>query len=134
MILGVDYGIKRIGLAITDESVGVVLPYKLLENKGLEYIMEEFKKIVEQENVTKIVVGMPLTLRGEFGPKAEEIKIFIENLKGVVSVPVVFIDERFSSRLADTLGGENSKNRDIGAAMIILENYILHEAAVKAGK
>lgn len=134
MILGIDYGIKRIGLAIVDETVGVVLPYKLLENKGLEYIMEEFRKIVKQEDITKIVVGMPLTLKGEFGPKAEEIKIFIEQLQKEVEVPVVFIDERFSSRLADTLGGENGKNRDIGAAMIILENYILHESAVKAGK
>ncbi len=124
MILGIDYGSKRIGLALADENNQIALPYRILENKSDDVIFEEFKKIVKEKDITKIVVGLPLTMKGEFGLKAREIQKFINKMRNIIFIPIVEMDERLSSKLADTLGGEKGKNRDIGAAMIILDGYL----------
>lgn len=123
MILAIDYGEKRIGLAIADEENKIPLPFKILENKNQEFVLSELKKIILEKEIRQFVVGLPLSLSGKEGCKAEEVKEFIKKLQNL-RIPIKTIDERFSSRLADVLGGEKSKNRDIGAAMVILEDYL----------
>lgn len=127
MILAIDYGEKRIGLAIADEENKIPLPFKILENKSEEFVLSELKKIILEKKIGQFVVGLPFSLSGKEGRKAGEVREFIKKLQ-TLGIPIKIIDERFSSRLADALGGEDSKNRDIGAAMVILEDYLSRQS------
>jgi len=123
-IIGIDYGSKRIGVAFVEEGSRVVLPLQEIENKNKDFVLVEIKKIVEEKDVKTVVVGLPLSLSGERGPKAQETQKFIDFLAANVSVPVKTVDERMTSRAADALGAGTKGSRDIGAAMVILEDYI----------
>lgn len=125
MILGLDYGSKRIGIAVADENSKVALPYKVLENKGADFVLSELKKIIVVEKISKIIVGLPLSLSGKESKKTKETHEFSAFLAKNFDIPVEMKDERLSSRLADTLAQGAKNSRDIGAAMVILEDYLL---------
>ena len=115
-VLALDYGSARTGVAVSDPTgtlarpVGVVRQVR--ESDGFERLIE----IIRIEEPEEIVVGMPLTLRGEHGLQAEETDDFVEELRGAVEVPVETYDERFTSVLAD---GDDAK-----AAAHLLESYL----------
>lgn len=122
--LGVDYGEKRIGLATGSDETKIASPFLILENNGLNYSLEEIKKICTEENIGKIVVGMPLTMASKAGPQAAEVLRFVDFLKNNLSLPMETEDERFSSVMVDKLMAESGvKERDAVAAMIILQSY-----------
>lgn len=124
MILGLDYGTKRIGLAIAEEKSPVVLPFGVIENKARDFVLSELKKIIKEEKVKKIVVGLPISLSGKKSLKTKETKEFIDFLTENLSVAIVAMDERLSSRLAQTLSAGVKNSPDMGAAMVILEDYL----------
>jgi len=122
--LGVDYGEKRIGFATGSDETKIASPFLILENRGHNYLLEEIKKICAEENIGKIVVGMPLTMKSEKGPEAKEVLRFVDFLKNNLSLAVETEDERFSSAMVDKLMAESGvKERDAVAAMIILQSY-----------
>lgn len=123
--LGIDYGEKRVGLATGSDETRIASPFLVLENKGRDFLLEEIKKICEQESMGEIVIGLPLTLASERGPQAEEVSRFVDFLKNNLSLPVETEDERFSSVMVDKLMAESGvKERDAVAAMIILQSYL----------
>jgi putative Holliday junction resolvase len=115
-VLALDYGSARTGVAVSDPTgtlarpIGVVRQVR--ESDGFERLIE----MIGIEDPGEIVVGMPLTLRGEHGLQAEETAEFVEALRGAVEVPVETYDERFTSVLAD---GDDAK-----AAAHLLESYL----------
>lgn len=115
-ILSVDYGTKRVGLAWTDTTLGVVLPF------GIVKTMPALVKLIRQEKIGKVIVGFPLGLSGKENANTERVKKFVFELQKEVNVPVELFDERFSSQAADALGG--SVSRDERSAMVILEGYL----------
>ncbi len=122
--LGIDYGEKRVGLATGNDETKIASPFLILDNKGRDFLLEEIKKICVEENIEKIVAGMPLTMKSEKGPQAKEILKFIDFLKNNLNVPVVTEDERFTSAMVDALMAESGvKERDAVAAMIILQSF-----------
>ena len=124
-ILGIDYGEKRVGLALAESPIDLPLPYKMIENKDESALLNEIKTIVEDEFVTEIVVGLPIKESGEPGTGAAEISKFVEHLKErFKETKVMTIDERYTSRLADSLSLEQGVQRDVGSAMIILDDYL----------
>ncbi len=125
MLLGLDYGEKNIGLAVADENSKMALPYKVLINKGEDFVLQELKKIIIEEKISKIIIGLPLSLSGKDNKKTAETREFSVFLAKNLDVPVEMRDERLSSRLADTLAQGAKGSRDIGAAMVILEDYLL---------
>ncbi len=125
MLLGLDYGEKNIGLAVADENSKMALPYKVLENKGEDFVLRELKKIIIEEKIIKIIIGLPLALSGKESKKTIEARGFSAFLAKNLNIPVEMKDERLSSRLADTLAQGTKGSRDIGAAMVILEDYLL---------
>jgi len=129
MILGVDYGSKRIGLALGSADLKISLPFKMLDNKNFEFLLLEFRKIINEEKVKKIVVGLPVSLAGKITDRTKETQKFIVLLAKNLMIPIIAIDERLTSKLADKIGGGFKKKgaRDIGAAMIILENFFSRE-------
>lgn len=125
--LGIDYGEKRVGLATGNNETKIASPFLILDNKGQSFLLEEIKKICENENVEKIVVGVPLTMASEKGPQAEEVLRFVDFLKNNLAAPVAVEDERFTSAMVDKLMAESGvKDRDAVAAMIILQSFFDH--------
>ncbi len=121
-ILAIDYGSKRIGLAWTDSSLGVILPFGLVEKPSLKDKVKELAEIIAKEKAQKVIVGFPLGLNGKENANTERVKKFVFDLQKLIKAPVEYHDERFSSYAADAAGAGVS--RDERAAMIILEGYL----------
>ena len=118
-LLGIDYGEKRIGLAIADGESKAVAPFKILENK--KNFFSELGKIIDQENIDLIVVGLPVGLKNQETRQTITVREFTEKLKKVITLPIVFEDERLTSKIYQKSG---KKYLDALSAMKILESYI----------
>ncbi len=115
-ILGIDFGTKNIGLAWTDTTLGMVLPFGVVKNTT------ELIKIIREERVDLIVFGFPITLTGQENKNTERIKKAAFEIQKQTGLEVQFFDERFTSQAADAVGPGVS--RDEKSAMIILEGYL----------
>jgi putative Holliday junction resolvase len=115
-VLALDYGAARTGVAVSDPTGTLARPVGVVENVGTEAGLESLLRIVERETPERIVVGMPVTLRGERGEQAQATDEFVEALRDRVQVPVETYDERFTSVLAD---GDDAK-----AAAHLLSSYL----------
>jgi putative Holliday junction resolvase len=123
--LGIDYGEKRIGLAIGDDEIKIASPFGILENKNKDFVLGGIKEICLEEDIGGIVVGLPLTMAGRSGPQAEEVLSFVDFSKNNLAVPIEMEDERFTSVMVDKLMVETKiKERDAVSAMIILQSYL----------
>lgn len=130
-ILSIDYGAKRIGLAISDENEILASRFKTLENRGDKKAAEEIKRICLNEKIEKIIVGLPIGFKGESG-QSEIIRKFIGELKKNIDMPIVEVNEIFTSKM----GEENlreagvkdiKKVLDQEAARIVLQDYLEKE-------
>lgn len=118
--LGIDYGTKRIGLAIADDEVKTAVVY------GTVADVVEVAEVVKKEEVDTVVVGRPTKMSGEAHTMVRETEVFVQQLKDLASeVRIVLEDERLSSRYADSLGGGRAAaGRDEIAAVSILQGYL----------
>lgn len=131
-ILGIDYGSVRIGLSLSDPLGIIAQPFVAL-NYNSDFF-QQLKKIISQEQVRLVVVGMPLNLKGEKAQKAEEVQKFIEQLKQELTVSVECWDERFTTSIAQRTMremGMKKKDRqkkdgkvDSMAAALMLQGYL----------
>ena len=118
-ILGLDYGNKRIGVAITDAEQTVCFPRTVWVGLSQEEAIEKVKTMVGEEGIGEVIVGWPMNLKGEATRQTRETEIFFEELKKNLTIPVVAVDERFTSILATQRDGD-----DAVAAQILLEGYL----------
>ena len=126
-ILAVDFGEKRIGLAISDESKKIAFRYKTIENNSFQKVVAEFQEIIKKENIEKIVFGLPLTLKSADSETTKKARDFFKKLKKAVSAEMVLSDERFSSKMAKKMLSFQKTTKEIidqEAARIILEDYL----------
>lgn len=124
-ILGIDYGRKYIGLAMTDEDGGMAFPFKTLEVNGRKQLFAELEKMIEYEGVRKVVVGLPLTMKGEKGVASAEVRKFICELEELSNVPIDFMDERLSTQEAEkTKAAGFERNGHAIAAQLLLDAYL----------
>ncbi len=131
-ILGIDFGDKRIGLSISDPLGIIATPYGTLQNDAT--VWSRLKEIVTQEGIALVVIGMPVTLRGEKREKASQVDAFADTLKFHTGLDVLPWDERFTTSIAQqTLLDMNTKKKhrnakngtlDSMAAAIILQSYL----------
>jgi putative Holliday junction resolvase len=98
--MALDYGSARTGVAVSDPTGTVARPLGVVERAGTESGLAELARLVREEGIERIVVGMPLTMRGTRGEQAAETERFADALRSVVDVPVEFFDERFTTDLA----------------------------------
>lgn len=119
-VLGIDYGEKRIGLAISDESQTFARELTILSPKEF---WQSINKIIKDQEIAKIVLGWPLNMSGEETKKTEETKKFKEKLEKLTEIKVEITDERLTSQMAQNISG-GTKNLDSLAAQILLQNYL----------
>jgi putative Holliday junction resolvase len=121
-VIALDYGAARTGVAVSDATGAVGRPLGVVARAGSEAGLAEVAAIVRAHDAERVVVGMPLTLRGEHGAQADETDAFVEALRGVLDVPVETYDERFTTALAARAGGD--ADEDARAAAHLLQSYL----------
>jgi putative Holliday junction resolvase len=130
-VMGLDFGTKRIGVALSDELLLTAQGMDSLYRKDLKYDLAALAKLASDNAVTEIVVGLPLSMDGSHSEKTREAADFIDALSKAVTVPVKSWDERLSSMQAervlleaDTSRAKRKKVTDRLAAQIILQSYL----------
>ena len=121
-VLALDYGSARTGVAVSDPTGTVARPLGVVERAATEDGIARLVELAREEDVERIVVGLPITLRGEHGAQAEETDRFVELLRAAVDLPVESFDERFTTKLAES--GENQAEQDAVAAAHLLSSYL----------
>jgi putative Holliday junction resolvase len=121
-VLALDYGAARTGVAVSDPTGTIARPVGIVQRAGTEDGLAELRALVAEHAPERIVVGMPLTLRGERGAQAAETDAFVDALRLSVEVPVETYDERFTTTLAEREGG--AADEDARAAAHLLESYL----------
>jgi len=121
--LGIDYGSKRVGVALGDTDSKVASPWGVVPNEGALALVARLKEIVDRDEVKTIIVGIPRPLRDTSAENEQvrAVRMFIESLKGL-GVDVVEADETLTSRLAAKQAeemGEREKRDDLAAAAIL---------------
>ena len=130
-ILGLDVGERRIGVALSDPLGLTAGPLTVLKRRTLEADLEELQRLVIRHDVGTIIVGLPLTMRGERGPQAQRVTAFGETVSKRLNVPVTFIDERLTTVQGERalLEMDTSRRRrkqviDQVAAQLILQQFL----------
>lgn len=138
-LLGVDFGIRRVGLAICDRDRIIASPFATYERRNAESDSNYFRDVVAAEGCVGLVVGLPVHTDGREGVKAKEARAYGAWLAKATGLPVVFWDERFSTSQAESalwnagLTHKKRKDRrDRVAAQIVLQAYI--DAKCPAGE
>lgn len=124
-ILAIDYGSVRIGLAITDEEKKFALALRTVPADPRDECFNAIRRIVTDENVERIVLGLPLSLDGQEGPQAVSVRSFGNELANNMGMPLDFIDERFSTKSSLFVSQmKGAKYPDAEAARLILETWL----------
>jgi putative Holliday junction resolvase len=129
--LGIDYGEKRVGLAITDPLCLFVNPFKTIENRSEMYLFEELLKILCSYEIDKIVIGLPLNKEGEDTFKTREVRAFFYFFQSLTNIPLYFFNELYSTCDANDImkskglnWKESRKIIDQVAAAVILKSFM----------
>jgi putative Holliday junction resolvase len=129
-VLALDYGRARTGVAVSDATGTLARPLGVVEAAATDEGLDRVAALVAEHEVERVVVGLPLTLRGERGEQARETERFVDALSERTSVPVVTFDERFTTTLA-----EQSPSRapeDARAAAHLLTSYLTWSSGAPA--
>ena len=131
IILGLDIGDARTGVAISDELGIAAHPLCTIQRKSRKAVLAELQELTAAHKVERIVVGLPLQFNGEMGVQARKVKKFAEKLKQQVNLPIVFWDESFTTfEATEILRGTKKRRKkrkqviDQVAAVLILDGYL----------
>ncbi len=141
--LGIDFGLKRVGIAVSDPGLSISFAREHLINDGK--LFGNILKLVSEEDISKIVLGLPVSLSGEENEQTNATKAFAQELERILNkhgfdTPIEFIDERLTSRMAEaeiiSSVAKKSKRRNKGlvdesAARILLQNFLDREKNLK---
>ena len=130
-LLAIDYGEKRLGLAISDPNQIISKPLKTLILSDSKYIYNELEKIISDYEIQKLIIGLPLGMDGKNTQQTSKVEAFKENLQNKISIPIILFDERLSSVSAKKSlisqgikTGHNKSKIDQTAAAIFLQHFL----------
>lgn len=128
-VASIDFGLKRIGIAVSDKERKIALPVSTVE--GGKKAIQNIKAALPLKEVDLILLGLPLEMSGKKGAMAQTVEAFSKTLEQALGIPILLIDERLSSKGADASLRELSLNRkkrtekvDMIAAVLILQTYL----------
>lgn len=129
--MGLDYGDRRIGVALSDELGWTAQGYGVIDRRKPEDDMERLRQIAAEHQVTEIVLGLPKNMNGSIGPRGEICIAFAEELRGILNLPVHMWDERLTTVAAERtlISADVSRKKrkmviDKMAAAIILQGFM----------
>lgn len=128
-MLALDFGRARTGVAVSDPTGTVARPLRVIERAGSAAGLAELTRLIGEEEAERVVVGMPLTLKGERGEQARETEAFVAALAEVTDVPVETYDERFTTDLAQQT--PSAAAEDALAAAHLLTSYLAWSSAAR---
>ena len=117
--LALDVGDRTIGLAVGDDTFGLVRPLKTVRRRGVAADLATLREIVSTEDVGALVIGLPLNLAGEVAHQARRVRDFAESARSL-QLPIELVDERFTTAEAARRGADDL---DAGAAVVLLEDF-----------
>ncbi len=130
-LLAIDYGEKRIGLAMTDPMQIFAKPYTMISNVSFDETADQLEKLISEKSIGRIIVGIPWSLDGNITVKTQETLDFLDRLASRLEIPVVGSDERYTTSEANELlkemGYDWKKSRtmiDSLSACLILKRYL----------
>ena len=129
-VLALDFGRARTGVAVSDPTGTIARPLCVVERAGSGDGLARIASLIGEHEVERVVVGLPLTLRGERGEQALETERFVEALSDVTGVPVVTFDERFTTVLAEQSPADTPE--DARAAAHLLSSYLAWSSGARA--
>ncbi len=121
-VLALDYGAARTGVAVSDATGTVARPVCVVARAATEPGLDRLAELVAEHEAELVVVGLPLTLKGEHGAQARETAAFVEALRERLDVPIETEDERFTTTLAQQTGGRAPE--DALAAAHLLQGFL----------
>jgi putative pre-16S rRNA nuclease len=121
-VLALDYGRARCGCALSDPSGTLATPIEAIEDPASDDGLAQIARLVAERDVESVVVGLPVGLSGREGPQAREARGFAERLQAILPVGVETYDERFTTKLAESV--EGTAPTDSRAAAHLLESYL----------
>jgi putative pre-16S rRNA nuclease len=129
-VLALDFGRARTGVAVSDSTGTIARPLCVVEGAGSGNGLARVAALIGEYEVERVVVGLPLTLRGTRGEQVEETERFVEALSDVTDVPVVTFDERFTTALAEQTPADSPE--DARAAAHLLSSYLAWSSGAPA--
>lgn len=129
-LLGLDVGTKTIGMALSDLTRSVATPYDTIRRTKFTQDVHELRKVIEQNQVSGVVIGLPVNMDGSEGPRAQSARAFARNLSAHLDLPLVFWDERLSTVAAERtlLEADASRRKRAGVIDKMAAAYILQGA------
>lgn len=121
-VVALDFGAARTGVAVSDPTGTLARPLGVVERAASDDGLSRLRELVSEERAERVIVGLPLTLRGEHGAQARETERFVESLRAALDVPVETVDERFTTTLAERDAGDAPA--DARAAAHLLATYL----------
>jgi len=121
--LGIDYGEKRIGIAVSDPYGRIAFPKKVIFNRGNQMVTAQLKLLLEEENISEIIVGLPLNLDGSESEESRKVRAFVEELKKDIHLPIRFENEMLTTHLVEQYGVKREHSNEAAAA-VILQSYL----------
>lgn len=122
--MGIDHGYKRLGIALSDPTQLIARPFTVIQRRSKAEDFAALRQIIEQEDVIKIVVGLPTDSQDEIGSQARTVIRWARALARAVELPIVFWDESYSSVQAQSFGRSPGKPVDDLAAAVMLQEYL----------
>jgi putative holliday junction resolvase len=129
-VLALDFGRARTGVAVSDETGTIARPLCVVQAAATADGLARLAQLIAEHHVERVVVGLPLTLRGDRGEQALETERFVEALSAVTRVPIVTFDERFTTDLAEQT--PSASPEDARAAAHLLSGYLTWASSAPA--
>jgi putative holliday junction resolvase len=129
-VMALDFGSARTGVAVSDPTGLIARPLCVVERAASDDGLAELERLVADEDVETVVVGHPLTLRGDRGEQARASERFAQSLRERLEIPVVLFDERFTTDLAQQ--SPSAAAEDARAAAHLLSSYLAWSSAAPA--
>lgn len=131
-IMGLDVGTKRIGIALSDFLLYTAQPFETISREPEKESINIIEQLCKENNVEKIIVGLPKNMNGTLGSQAEDCEQYSELIKErIPNIQIIFEDERLTSKQAENIlalqGKKYTKNKglvDLKSACIILQQYL----------
>ena len=130
-LLGIDFGTVRIGLSLSDPTRTLASPLPFLDNNSPSQVISALSMLIETNQITGLVIGMPRNMDGTYGPSAQKVRDFIAQIQKSISLPITPIDERLTTAQASKqLSGiglnqkQLRKKVDSSSASLILQQYL----------